>query len=390
MSEVDVQRIERTSADDEISLLDLLLVLAENLRILILIPLVAGLLALGNAYLTTPTFTATTRILPPLQQQSASSALLSQFGALASISGVAGKTPADQYIALLKSRPVLDGVIERFKLKVLWEKEYAEDARKILEGNTKVSASAKEGIISIEVDDQDPARAAEMANAYVEELRRLLKTIALTEASQRRFFFETQLKHAKESLTQSEIALRGSGISEATLKTVPQSALEALSRTRAQIAAQEVRIASMQIAMTDSNPEFRMALQGLAALRAGLLKLEQRDTTKAGDDGADYIARFRNFKYHEALFDSMAKQYEIARLDEAREGAIIQVLEAAETPIRKSKPAKAKLAVLTTLAVFFLMICFVFIRQTLRNMNKEEESAKKLDRFRQLLLFQRR
>jgi uncharacterized protein involved in exopolysaccharide biosynthesis len=383
MSEANTQPPEPVSADDEISLLDLVLVLAENLSILILIPLAAGLLALGNAYLTTPTFTATTRILPPIQQQSASSSLLSQFGALA---GVAGKSPVDQYLAFLKSGPVLDGVIGRFKLKELWQAKYTVDARKTLESITKVSVGAKDGIISIEVDDQDPKRAADIANAYVEELRSLLKTLAVTEASQRRLFFEAQLTQAKDNLTKSEIALRGSGISEAALKTMPQSALEALARTRAQITAQEIKIASMRTSMTDSNPDLRLALQELAALRSGLSKLEQSNTTKEGGEGAEYIAKFRDFKYHETLFDLMAKQYEVARLDEARDGAVIQVLEAAQPPERKSKPEKAKSAVVTTLAVFFMMIIFVFIRQALSSMTRDDETAQKLRRLRRLLL----
>ncbi|MBI3896307.1 MAG: lipopolysaccharide biosynthesis protein [Acidobacteria bacterium] len=373
--------------EDDISLLDLALVLAENLRLLILVPLAAGVVALGIAYLTTPIFTATTRILPPQQQQGASALLAGQFGALAGLAGAAGiKNPADQYVALLKSGPVLDAMIERFKLKQLWDVKFTVDARQRLDSLTKVTASARDGIISIEVDDPDPKRAAEIANAYVEELRNLLKTLAVTEAAQRRLFFEGQLKQAKDNLTKSEIALRGSGISEANLKTVPQSALEALARIRAQITAQEIRLASMRTSMTDLNPAFKVALQELAALRAELSKAEQSNSSKAGGDGADYIAKFRDFKYYETLFDLMAKQYEVARLDEAREGAVIQVLDPAQPPERKSKPAKARSAVLTTLVTFFIMLVVVFIRQALRNMANQPKFAEKFGRLRRLLL----
>ena len=299
----------------EIGLLDLAVLFAENLRLLILVPLAAGFAALGIGYLITPTFTATTRILPPVQQQSAAAALAAQFGALAGLASAAVgiKNPADQYVAFLRSGPVLDAMIERFKLKDPSKVQVTADLRKSMLGRTKISASVKDGIITIDVDDEDPKRAADMANAYVEDLRNLMKTLAVTEPAQRRLFFDTQLKHAKDNLTRSEIALRGSGISEATLKTVPQSALEALARIRAQITVQEIKLAAMRTSMTDSNPAFRVAVQELAALRTELLKAEQSNTSKAVGDGAEYIAKFRDFKYHETLFELMAKQYELAR-----------------------------------------------------------------------------
>lgn len=287
----------------EIGFLDLVLVLAENLVLLIVVPLVAGLIALGIGFMTTPTYTATARILPPLQQQSASAMLATQLGALAGIAGSATiRTPSDQYVALLKSGPVLDAMIARFKLKELWSKEFMVDARQSLAGRTKVSVGAKDGIITIEVDDDDPKRAATFANAYVEELSNLLNTLAVTEPQQRRMFFEAQLKQAKDNLTKSEVALRGSGINEATLRTVPQSALEALARIKAQITAQEIKLASMRGSMTESNPDFRLAQRELAALQGELTKAEQSNTGKAQGEGTEYVAKFRDFKYHETLF----------------------------------------------------------------------------------------
>jgi uncharacterized protein involved in exopolysaccharide biosynthesis len=390
MDQADATLIERHA--DHVSLLDLMLVLAENLRILILIPLAAGIVMLGIGFLTTPTFTAVSRILPPLQQQSASAALVAQLGALTGFGGAAAaglKTPADQYVSLLKSAPVLDAMIERFNLKALSKTPYTTDLRRSLAGRTKISSGIKDGIISIEVDDEDPKRAADMANAYAEELRNLMKTLAVTEPAQRRLFYETQLKQTKDNLTRSEIALQGSGISVATLRTVPQSALEVLARLRAQITAQEIKLAAMRTSMTESNPDLQAALHELAALRLELSKAEQSNTAKGGNQGAEYIARYRDFKYHETLFDLISKQYELARLDEAREGTVIQVLEVALPPERKSRPKKAVNAVITTLAVFFVMVVFVFIRHGLRNLAKEDEAAEKLRRLRQLFRLRR-
>jgi uncharacterized protein involved in exopolysaccharide biosynthesis len=315
-----------------------------------------------------------------------SAALAAQLGPIAGIVGSAAgiKNPADQYVALLRSRSVYDALIQRFNLKELYQKHYLEDTRRELDNRSRISVGAKDGIISIEVDDQDPQRAAELANAFVDELRNLSKTFAITEAAQRRLFFENQLKQARDNLAKAEVALRGSGVSEAALKTVPQSALEVLARLRAQVTAQEIKLASMRTYMTDVHPEFKLALEELAALRSQLFKAEQSNS-KADGDGAQYIAKYRDFKYQETLFELMAKQYEIARLDEAREGAVVQVVDAAIPPEHKSKPKKALIAVVTMLASFFAVVVGVLVRQGLRNAAKEPEYAEKLTRLRRLL-----
>src|SRR3990170_4099285 len=153
--------------DDEISLLDLLLVVAENARLLIFGPLLAGLAALGIAFIIPPTFTATTRILPPQQQGGAAAMLASQLGALGGLAGAAGlniKNPADTYVALIKSRTVADKLLDRFDLLNVYDQKYRQEARKGLEDATKVSAG-KDGLITIEVDDKDPKRSADIANA---------------------------------------------------------------------------------------------------------------------------------------------------------------------------------------------------------------------------------
>jgi len=373
--------------DDEISLLDLALVLAENWRTLVFVTLAAGLVALGISFLIPPTYTAVTRILPPVPQQSTSAALAAQLGALAGLVGTAAgiKNPADQYVALLKSHSVFDAMIKRFKLRELYDVRYLEDARKELEQRIRTSAGVKDGIVSIEVEDHDPKRAADMANAFVEELRNLTKTLAITEAAQRRLFFEEQLAQAKDNLTKSEIALQTSGVSEATLRTVPQSALESLARLKAQITTQEIKLASMRTFMTDANPEFRLAIRELAALRDELLKAERSNPVKALNNGAEYITKYRDFKYHETLFELMAKQYELARLDEAREGAVIQVVDAALPPEQKSRPKKALITVLTTLAVFFATVFFVFMRQAFEHMASNPDTLQKLNRLRRNL-----
>ena len=372
-----VQGLGSVDDDEGIDLLDLLQVLADNLRLLLLGPLAAGLLALGITFLIPPTFTATTRLMPPQQQQSAASAMLQGLGALGALPGVASalKNPADQYVAFLKSRSVQDALIDRFKLEQRYESKYREDARTALGSSVQIAAG-KDGLITIDASDKDPAFAASLANAHVEELGRLLNRLALTEAQQRRVFFEKQLATAQQKLVKAEQTLKASGVNSTALKASPQAAVEGLAKLKASIAAQEVKLASMRGYLTESSPDFKQAQTELSALRSQLARAERADPVSEGD--SDYVAKFRDFKYHETLFDLFAKQYEMARVDESREGAVIQVVDMAQPPERKSKPKKAQIAISTTLGVGFALLVFVFLRQALRSAAGSAQSAKKL------------
>ncbi len=154
--------------DDEISLLDLLQVIVDNLRLLVLGPLAVGILALGISFLVKPTFTAETSFLPPQQQQGMAASMLASLGALGGLAGAATglKNPADQYVAFLKSNSIEDALIERFKLTERYEAKFKSEARKTLESKVKI-ASGKDGLITVKVDDTDPQMAADMANAHV-------------------------------------------------------------------------------------------------------------------------------------------------------------------------------------------------------------------------------
>lgn len=362
---------------DEINLLDLLQVIAENLRLLVLGPLLVGLAALGVSFAIPPTFTATTVFMPPQQQQGAAAMLMQSLGSLGGLAGAAAgiKNPNDQYVSLLKSDAVANVLIGRFGLMERYESEVTADARKTLDSVSKVSAG-KDGLITVSVDDHDPKLAANIANAYVEELRALLAKLAVTEAQQRRAFFENQLKQTKEQLTRAEQALRSSGVNVSALKSNPAAAISGVAQLQAQIAAQEVKVASMRGYLTESAPDFKQAMTELAALKAQFAKLE-RPPVQADTADADYVTRYRDFKYYETLFELFAKQFELARVDEAREGAVIQVVDMAVPPERKSKPKKGMIAVVATLASGFVLLLFVFVRHALRGVMLNEVSAHK-------------
>ena len=367
--------------DDEISLLDLLQTIVDNLRLLVLGPLAVGLIALGYSFLIPPTYTAKTQFLPPQQQQSAAASMLASLGSLGGLAGAVGgiKNPADQLIAYMKSVTMQDTLIERFKLLDRYGAQNKTDARATLAGSVRV-ASGKDGLMSVEVDDKDPRFAAELANAYVDELAKLLSKLATTEAQQRRLFFEKQLNQAKDKLIHSEIALKATGVSGGVLKSNPASAVAAVAGLQAAVTAQEVKLGAMRGYLAETAPDFKLAMSELANLRAQLSKQEKdapSTSGKATTEG-DYITKYREFKYHETLFELFSKQFELAKVDEAREGAVIQVLDSAQPPERKSKPKKALIAIIASLAAGFAFLLFVFIRQSFRNSSQNSESANKL------------
>ena len=368
-------------AEDEISLLDLLQVVVDNLRLLLLGPLAAGVMALGVSFLITPTFTAKTQFLPPQQQQSAAASMLASLGSLGGLAGAAAgiKNPADQYVAFMKSVSLQDALIERFKLVERYEAKVKTDARLALASRVRI-ASGKDGLISVEVDDTDPKFAADLANAHVDELHKLLARLAVTEAQQRRVFFEKQLAQAKDNLVNAEQALKFTGVNSSALKSTPAAAVETVARLKAMISAQEVKLASMRGYLSESAPDFKQALNELAAFKSQLAKAEQNEPASTGT--SDYVARYRDFKYHETLFELFAKQFELARVDESREGAVIQVLDVAQPPERKSKPKKALIAIIATLATGFALLLFVFVRQALRNASASPETSEKLQTLR--------
>ena len=363
---------------DEISLIDLLQVVADNLRLLILGPLAVGVAALVISFLIKPTFTATITFLPPQQQQSSALAMLQSLGAMGGIAGAASgiKNPLDQYVALAGSRSVEDALVDRFDLLKRYEVEIRQDARKTLENATKI-AGGKDGLIKVDFDDGDPQFAADLANGYVEELSKLMGRLAVTEAQQRRAFFEVQLAKAKEGLTKAEIALKATGISESAIKASPETAVASVASLMAQVVAKEVQLGAMRNYLTESAPDFKRTQSELAALRAQLGSAEKDTAGTSG--GGDYVSKYREFKYYETLFELMTKQYEIARIDESREGAVIQVVDKALPPERKSKPKKAQIVVTATLATGFLLLLFVFMRHALRNARHDPETAQKLE-----------
>jgi uncharacterized protein involved in exopolysaccharide biosynthesis len=375
-----------TSADqdDEVSLLDLAIPLLAQWKALLLWPLLAGCTALGITFAMKPVFTSRTVFLPPQQQQSAAASAIAQLGALSGIAGAAAgvKSPADQYVALLQSDNVADRLIDEFKLMQAYDQKFRVDARKEFAKNVRVSLGKKDGLVTVEVDDVDRERAAAIANRHVDELKRLTSQLALTEAQQRRAFFEVQLKQTKDQLTKAQEALQGSGFNSGALKADARAAAEGYARLRAELTAAEVRLQTLRRNMADTSTEVQQALTTVGALRGQLARLE---APIESNNGPDYVSKFREFKYQETLFELFARQYELARVDESREGALIQVVDAAKPAERKSRPKRALIAVATTLASFIVLAAFFLVRHGWRTASQRPENAERMARLRSVL-----
>jgi uncharacterized protein involved in exopolysaccharide biosynthesis len=341
---------------------DMLMALRARLKLLVLAPLLAGTLTFGISSLIAPTFTARTTFMPPQQAQSSAATALAALGPLAGLAGAAAGGPSDRYIALMQSATVSDRIVDKFNLMDAYEAKFRVDARNALAGSVRIALGKKDGLITVEVDDTDPRRAAEIANSFVDELRRFSTTFALTEAQQRRAFFERHLQESRDRLSRAQQALQASGFNPGALKAEPRAAADAYARLKADVTSAEVRLGLLRSTLADGTPEVRQQQATLAALREQLGRLE-----KATDNanGPDYVGNYREFRYQETLFDLYARQFEVARADESREGALIQVVDTATPPERKSKPKRLLAASVATITTALALTALILLRRAM-------------------------
>ncbi|MGA7767795.1 MAG: Wzz/FepE/Etk N-terminal domain-containing protein [Candidatus Sulfotelmatobacter sp.] len=385
-------------AQTEISLLDITVVLVAHKRFLIRFVLGAAVLAILIALLLPVRYEAKIVLLPPQQNSSMASALLGQMGnlgGLGSLGALAGglglKTPADMYVSLLTSRTVEDAMIQRFGLMAEYREKRMSDTRKEFERRTTAVAGTKDGLIRISIEDSDPKRAADLANGYVDEFRKLSESLAITEAARRRLFFDRELQQAKDELTVSEEAMRKTQQSTGVLQIDSQarSLIESAAVLRAQVVAKEVQIQGMRSFAAEDNPNLVLAKQQLAALQSQLEQIAGSHQD-AGSDivlskgrvtqaGLEYLRRLRDLKYHETVFELLAKELEIAELDEAREGEIVQVVDAAVPPDRHSSPHRTLIVIGMTILAFFVAVFWIIVRQGLERTFELPENRRRLE-----------
>jgi uncharacterized protein involved in exopolysaccharide biosynthesis len=387
-----------SQAQTEVSLLDVTVLLVAHKRFIIRFVLGAAVLAIIIALLLPVRYEAKVVLLPPQQNSSMASALLGQIGSLGGLGplgalagGLGVKTPADMYVSLLTSRTVEDAMIRRFGLMAEYRNKRISDTRKEFERRTTAVAGTKDGLIRVSVEDGDPKRAAELANGYIDEFRKLSASLAITEAARRRLFFEHELQQAKDDLGVSEEAMRKTQQSTGVLQIDSQARalIESAAVLRAQVVAKEVQIESMRSFATEDNPNLILARQQLAALQSQLEQIAG-STHDTGSDivlskgrvteaGMDYLRRLRDLKYHETVFELLAKELEIAKLDEAREGEIVQVVDAAVPPDVHSSPHRTLIVIGMTVLGFFVAVFWIIVRQGLERTFEFPENRRRLE-----------
>jgi tyrosine-protein kinase Etk/Wzc len=368
------------------SILGFATLLKKNLRLLVFLPLAVSIVIYGFSYTFPDIYTASARFLPPQQNQSSPAAMLAQIAGAPSVNigGAIGlKSLSDLYVGMLKSRKIADQIISGFDLLKKYDVKTMTDARKVLAADS-FFASARDGIVTVEVEADNPKLAADMANAYVTELMKLSNGMAITEAAQRRLFFEKQVKAAKDALTKAQLAAR-EAMSEKGLTIVDgqgKAMIEASAMIRGQITLKEVQISSMQGYATDKNPEIIRLRQEVSSLTNQLAKLEGDVAVKTPDrmgnaahaDGFRSLSLLKEVKYSEMLFELMLKQYELARIDEAKEGAVIQVIDVAVVPDRRTGPKRSIAALVGYLIGFVAVLFYLIGREWIKRISKAENT----------------
>ena len=375
--------------------LEILLVLAREKKLILQVTMGATILAAIMVFIIPKSYTATATILPPQQNQSVLSAMMGQLAGTQSLDlrDLGLKNPSDVFVAMLKSRTVEDALINRFDLRKVYGVKSYQDARKKLEKRSEIDPE-KEGLISIAVTDRDPRRAADIANAWVEELRALNQNLALTEAAQRRAFFEQKLVAERNALSQAELALKQ--IEQQTGIIQPDAQTRALigevAEVRAQIAAKEVQLQSMGSYATPNNPDVKRVEAELAKLRAQFASLSRTQATAVPSEGnlqvptgrvagagLEYLQAARELKYHESFYDFLSRQLEAARIDEAKSAVVVQVVDKAVEPEKKSSPRRLLIIAVTALLSFLLVALGALAREALQRRRQDPAEAARLD-----------
>ncbi|QYF91975.1 lipopolysaccharide biosynthesis protein [Massilia sp. PAMC28688] len=367
---------EPTRAVLGMGLIDMLIALARRKKLVLGLPLASACAAALISLALPNTYRADTKLLPPQQSQGGAAALLAQLGGVAAAAGSAAgiKNPGDLYVAMLRSRTVTDKLVNRFQLKTVYGAKMHEQAREALDGNT-VIAAGKDGVIRIDVEDRDPKLAVALANAYAAELLNLTKSLAVSEASQRRLFFERQFEAAKDNLAGAEVELKRALDTRGVISVDGQSRamVETVGRLRAQIAAKEIELAAMAAFVTPQNPNYQRVQQELASMKGELGRQENGSSDKgtAGNmpqTGLENIKILRDVKYYQMLYELLGKQYELARLDEAKEGAIVQILDPAVEPERKYKPRRSIIVISFFMLGLLLAMLIAILLEGLDNL----------------------
>ena len=388
--------------EDAISLIDLLVVFAKHKKKILLMPLLVGGIVAGYSFMVPEIFTAQTTLIPSDQKQSSAMAMLNQLGPLAGLAGGGGGagSQTEVLVTMIKSRRILDKVIAKHNLQnVDGESVPMWEAQKNLSEVTAVSIGRKDGVITVSVKDESPEKAAKIANDFVRELESLSQELALTEASQRRVFLEKQMTNAFGNLQNAEEGLKSSQEKSGLIQLDAQgkAIIEGIAQLQAQIVAQEVALGALRLSSTDENPEVQRLLAAIQQMQSQLARMEQGQPSQTATNsvmlstrnvpaaGLEYLRRLRKLKYAETIHQLLAQQYQMAKVDEARDAPLLQVLDAAIAPEKRSSPKRMQMVLMAVVASGFAMCLLAFLLEAKRQVEDDPEQAGKMAVLRQSL-----
>lgn len=374
--------------DNEINLLDCWRVLVKHKWIIGIIIVCAFVASIIVSLSSPKIYASKTSILPP---QEGSSSIISQLpGGLGGLAGglLGTKSTADLWVGILKSQTVMDAIGNRFDLLKVFEAKTLEDARNALNGMVKI-AKSKEEIISITVEDKDPRRAAAIANAFVEELDRVNRDIMMTSGKRMRTFVEKRLMEAKVELTKTEEAVKDFQERSKAVKLDDQSKaiIEAIGTVKGQLMAKEVELQTFLSYATPNNPQAEILKTQTEELKERLRELEEgkrrpddpspKDifipTAKIPDLALQFARLLRDAKVQETLYGLLTQQYEMARIQEAKDSPTVQVLDVAKVPEKKAKPNRTQIVLLSTFTAAFFAIFLSFFLEYIKKTRIQEK-----------------
>ena len=378
--------------DEPIQLLPYLRLLWQSRRFLLRAALCAFLASALIALLIPNRYRAVTRLMPPDGQSGIGMGILAaltgkagpgSLGGLGGLGAMAGdflgvKSSGALFVGVVNSQTVQDRLIGEFDLqKVYWDSKI-EDARKHLAEHTDVSEDRKSGIITIEVTDRDPQRSAAMARAYVNELDRLVAQVSTSSARRERIFLEERLKTVKAELNTAARNF-SSFASKNTALDIPaqgKATVEAAANLQGRLIAAEAELSGLRQIYTNNNVRVRAAEARVNELQQKLNEIGGSDSQGNENEarmlfpsirklpilGVTYADLYLQTKIQETVFELLTQQYEMAKVQEAKEIPSVKVLDAAIVPTKKTFPPRAVLTVLGTLVGLSAAITWIFLK----------------------------
>lgn len=358
--------------EDEISLLELATALGQEKNTLLGFTGFSAAAAIAVSLLLPPVYTAKTLLIPPQQQ------------------GAAGtKLQPETFLSFLKSDVLADVLIDRYKLKEHYQAKTQTDAREQLGSDSKIALDKKTGLISIEVDHREPEQAAAIANGYMSEMKTMLAKFALSEVQQRLTFLESQL-----TLTQQRINTAKAGFLEtqqtAGAHVLPEATLQAIKEStdlKLQTTKLNLQMATLRQFATKENIEVQRLSAELSGLRSQLAKLKPITDALGNTSDApnsEGYKRYAQAKAYQTLVTEelgrgeLLTEYDLIKIEAAREGYLLQQIDVAEAPEKKSKPKRALIVAVATVAGLFIGLLVAFVRRSALSAAQTPEGAEKL------------